>query len=129
MAVDRRTLRALAGWLLVIVAGTACSQIPASRPQQASDGYPDAAPALFESYGCVGCHAIPGVRGADALKAPPLDHFGRRSWIAGELTNDQQNLVRWIQDPQGIEPGTAMPNLGVSEEDARDMAAYLLGLD
>jgi cytochrome c1 len=59
------------------------------------------------------------------MAAPPLDHFYARSYIAGRLPNTEENLLKWIQDPQQIEPGTAMPNLGVSEDEARDIAAYL----
>jgi cytochrome c1 len=54
--------------------------------------------------------------------------FARRSYIAGQLVNSPDNLVRWIMDPQGVEPGTAMPNLGVVPVVARDMAAYLYTL-
>jgi cytochrome c1 len=80
---------------------------------------------LIASYGCGACHAIPGIPGADALAGPPLDRFYERSYIAGQLANTADNLIQWIQDPQRIEPGTAMPNLGVSPDEARDMAAYL----
>jgi cytochrome c1 len=60
---------------------------------------------------------------------PPLENWSRRGFIAGELPNNGANLIRWIMDPQGVEPGTAMPELGVSEEQARDIAAYLFTLD
>jgi cytochrome c1 len=50
----------------------------------------------------------------------------RRRIIAGTLPNDQANLIRWIRDPQAVDPRTAMPVLGVSERDAIDMSAYLL---
>jgi cytochrome c len=59
---------------------------------------------------------------------PPLTMFARRAYIAGQLTNQPDNLIRWIQNPQAVEPGTAMPNLGVIPEIARDMAAYLYTL-
>jgi cytochrome c len=85
-------------------------------------------PEVIERYGCGSCHGIPGVRGADALVAPPLDDFGERAYIAGRLTNTPENLVRWIMDPQAIDPATAMPDLGVPEVDARDIAAYLESL-
>jgi cytochrome c len=80
---------------------------------------------LITQYGCGACHSIPGIVGADAMAAPPLDHFYQRTYIAGRLTNTLDNLINWIQNPQEIEPGTAMPDLGVSETEARDMAAYL----
>ena len=82
----------------------------------------------IERYHCGACHTIPGVKGADKLAAPPLTHFAERSFIAGQLRNSEDNLVRWIRDPQAVEPGTAMPNLNVTEEDARNIAAYLTTL-
>jgi cytochrome c1 len=80
---------------------------------------------LITRYGCGSCHEIPGVKGADGLVGPPLTKFGRRQFIAGELANTPENLVRWITDPKGVEPGTDMPNLGVTPDQARDIATYL----
>lgn len=82
----------------------------------------------LEHYGCGACHVIPGVRNADGMVGPPLIWFGRRTVIAGEVANTPNELIAWLVNPQRIEPTTAMPNLGVSESDARDMAAYLLRL-
>jgi cytochrome c1 len=79
----------------------------------------------IERYGCGACHTIPGVPGARGMVGPPLATVGGRMLIAGMLTNTPQNLVRWIQGPQAVAPGNAMPNLGVSASDARDIAAYL----
>ena len=83
---------------------------------------------LMANYGCGACHNIPGVHGARGRVGPPLDDFSQRTYIAGELPNSAENLVRWIRSPQSVEPGTAMPALGVSEDDARSMAAYLYTL-
>jgi cytochrome c len=80
------------------------------------------------AMGCAACHVIPGVQGADGKVGPPLAGIGSRIMIAGQVPNTPDNLVRWIRDPQAIEPGTAMPNLGVSEQTARDIAAYLYTL-
>jgi cytochrome c1 len=52
--------------------------------------------------------------------------LAKRSLIAGSLPNTQDNLVRWIRNPQAIDPHTAMPAMGVSERDALDISAYLL---
>ena len=71
---------------------------------------------------------IPGIVGADKVSGPPLAGFASRLYIAGILPNTPQNLLRWIRDPQKIEPLTAMPKMEVSENDARDMAAYLYTL-
>jgi cytochrome c1 len=83
---------------------------------------------LIESYHCGACHMIPGIKGADGLVGPPLILFARRTYVGGEVPNTPANLVRWIMDPASIEPGTAMPALGLSEQQARDVAAYLYTL-
>jgi cytochrome c len=83
---------------------------------------------LIVHYGCGSCHSIPGIRQARGLVGPPLILFGRRTFIAGEVPNTPDQLVRWLLDPKAIEAGTAMPNLGLSEQDARHIAAYLYTL-
>lgn len=83
----------------------------------------------LHQHGCQGCHTIPGVTGSDRQVGPPLAGLARRSLIAGRLPNTQDNLVAWIRAPQQIKPDTAMPNLGVTQADASDMAAYLARLD
>jgi cytochrome c len=94
--------------------------VPGGNPAQGKQ--------LIASYGCGACHTIPGVSGADGLVGPPLEKFARRAYIAGEVPNNADFLVRWIEVPQAIEPGTAMPNLGVTEGQARNIAAYLYTL-
>jgi len=79
-------------------------------------------------YGCQGCHSIPGIRDAKGVVGPPLDHLSKRIYLAGELPNTTQNLMHWIQHPHAVHPRTAMPEMGVSEQDARDIAAYLYTL-
>jgi cytochrome c len=82
----------------------------------------------LREYGCGACHAIPGVTGARGLVGPPLGGIASRSYIAGVLSNSPENMIRWILDPPSVNPLTAMPNVGVSERRARDMAAYLYTL-
>lgn len=84
---------------------------------------------LLINYGCIACHTIPGIDRADTHVGPPLTDWARRRYIAGTLPNEPGHLIDWIVNPQAIEPGTAMPTLGVSPEEARDMAAYLYTLD
>ena len=79
-------------------------------------------------YGCGACHTIPGIRGADTYVGPLLTGYSRRHYIAGTLPNTHENLILWLQNPQTVEPGTVMPNLGLSEIEARDIAAYLYTL-
>ncbi|MEN5157681.1 c-type cytochrome [Achromobacter spanius] len=79
----------------------------------------------LQQYLCVTCHAIPGVPGAWNYVGPALDQMGERSYIAGVLPNTPANMERWLRDPTDVKPGTAMPDLGVSEQDAKDIAAFL----
>jgi cytochrome c len=91
-------------------------------------GSPSRGKATIRRYGCEACHSIPGIAGARGQVGPPLDGIANRTYLAGRLTNSPDNLSRWIRDPQGIEPGTAMPELGVTEQDGKDIAAYLYTL-
>ncbi|HEY1149955.1 MAG TPA: c-type cytochrome [Pseudoduganella sp.] len=77
-------------------------------------------------WACQACHLIPGVTGPDTHVGPPLNDLARRRFIAGTLPMGEENLVRWITKPHEVDPATAMPQLGVPERDARDIAAYLL---
>ncbi len=88
-------------------------------------GDPDKAPALLRRYGCSGCHTIPGLTGADGKVAPPLEGLRKRIYIAGKVQNTPENLIRWIVSPQALVPGSAMPQTGISESEARDVAAFL----
>lgn len=83
---------------------------------------------VIEDRECGTCHTIPGIRGANGLVGPPLYWFSRRTYIAGELPNTPENLVRWVRSPQSVEPNTAMPTIGLSDQEARDVAAYLYTL-
>lgn len=91
----------------------------------APEGNPQQGRTVIQRYGCGACHSIPGIPGATARVGPRLEGLVEKSYIAGQLTNTPQNLARWIQNPRAIAPGTAMPDLGVSEKEARDIAAYL----
>jgi cytochrome c len=79
----------------------------------------------FARYGCGGCHALKGVSGAAGMVGPPLDGVAARGIIGGRLENQPDNLMKWIVDPQAVSPGTAMPRLGVTPADSRDIAAFL----
>ncbi len=106
----------------------ACSGQSDAPMQQVQGGDPARGQGAILGYGCETCHEIPGISGADATVGPPLTRFALRHFIAGELANTPDNLVRWIMTPQSVEPGTAMPNLDVNEATARDIAAYLYTL-
>lgn len=78
--------------------------------------------------GCGACHTIPGITGADALVGPPLDKMGRRIYLAGLLRNTPDNMIAWLRNPQRIVPGNVMPDMHLTQEQARDIAAYLYTL-
>ncbi|HEU6451221.1 MAG TPA: hypothetical protein VFT57_07355 [Gemmatimonadaceae bacterium] len=124
-------MRAIVLALVVVLA--ACNRLPrdSSAREQAmalTGADPDGGPALMRHYGCVSCHSIPGVRGADATVGPPLTAMSRRTYIAGVLPNNPANMVRWIVNPPSVDSLTAMPYLGVTAGDARTIAAYLYTL-
>lgn len=97
-----------------------------ARARMLTGGDPGRAPALLIRYGCAGCHEVPGLRGPAGRVGPPLTGVQDRVYIAGMLTNTPDNLVRWIVNPKDVNPRTAMPVTGVSGEEARHIAAYLL---
>jgi cytochrome c len=89
---------------------------------------PARAELAVQRYGCGSCHAIPGIREATGRVGPELDRIADQTFIAGRMPNTPANLILWIRYPQHVDPETAMPTLGVSEQDARDIAAYLYSL-
>jgi cytochrome c len=91
-------------------------------------GDPERGKSAMRQYGCVACHTIPGIDGADGVVGPPLTKMARRTFVAGVLTNTPDNLQRWIQDPPAVDEKTAMPNLHIQSNDVRDIATYLYTL-
>lgn len=112
-------------WLLaaILVAGCGHEATPALA------GDPEQGRLLLRQFGCGSCHRIPGVAAAQSEACPPLDGIARRVYLAGRLPNTPQNMARWIRDPQHFAPGTAMPDLQLTERQARDIVAYLQGLE
>ena len=104
---------------------TACSPPSHQTASAMAGGDPRRGKAVIRQVGCGACHEIPGMASADGLVGPPLRRIGRHTVIAGVLANTPENLVRWIQTPQAVVPGNAMPDLGLSPRQARDVAAYL----
>lgn len=81
------------------------------------------------AYGCTACHDVPGVRGPKGVVGPPLAGIAQRAFIAGQLPNNPDMLVRFLQDPPALVPETGMPDVRLSLDQARDVAAYLYTLD
>ena len=93
----------------------------------ACDATPDphaAAKALIAAR-CAACHSVPGVRRATGRVGPPLDHMAQRQVIAGRFANTPGNMQRWLMDPQRYMPGGAMPDTGLTADQAHAIAVYL----
>lgn len=95
------------------------------QPQRAPTDEVGRGATLIRSYGCGSCHTVPGIEDANGVVGPPLIQIGRRIYIAGILRNTPDNMIAWLRDPQRFVPGNAMPDMGMSERDAREVAAYL----
>jgi cytochrome c2 len=104
----------------VVILAAGCS--PEIETRQTTNSR---APDLMIHYGCPTCHVIPGVPGAVGKVGPSLTGLAQRSYLAGTLQNSPDNLVLWIQHPQQTHPGTAMPEMGVATDDAKDIAIFL----
>jgi cytochrome c2 len=96
-----------------------------ANAQALMHGNADHAPALITRYGCGACHTIPGAPGADGKVGPDLSGLIQRVYLGGVLRNTPVNLVQWVVNPQRYVARSAMPATGISEPEARDVAAYL----
>lgn len=69
---------------------------------------------VWHKYDCIGCHTI----------------LGNGSYFAPEMTKavvrkPKEYLKKFILDPRTINPKAAMPKLGLSEEEADNLIAFL----
>ena len=81
----------------------------------------------FKTKGCIACHTIQGI--SVGTLGPNLTHVGSRTTIAaGTLPNTAEGLARWLRNPPAVKPGSLMPNLGLNDDDAAALAAYLRSL-
>lgn len=114
--------------LLLTGALAACGPKDLPPRVKATGGDPEGGKVALQQYACTGCHLIPGVVGANSHVGPSLEGLAKRTYLAGALPNTPENLIRWLKEPQKIAPFSAMPDLGVKDAHARDMAAYLYTL-
>jgi cytochrome c len=121
-----RALPALMALTLVCAACLAgCIRRPAPPARANFGGDPARGAVLVGRYSCGSCHEIAGIEGANGQVGPPLSSFSRRTMIAGMLPNTPKNLVHWLRSPQAVVAGNAMPDVGLTDAQARDVAAYL----
>lgn len=124
-----KVLYGLAFVLLGIILGSLAvrgfRQLPHSPEWPVPGGDPERGSVAIARHGCGSCHVVPGVTGANGRVGPQLTGFRDQAYIAGRLPNVTPNLVRWIMDAREVDPQNVMPDLPVTEAEARDIAAYL----
>ena len=116
--------------LVIVFATLALFACASPKPKrEVIGGNTEAGKVAIKKYACGACHVIPGIEGANGRESHPLFGFANRGDIAQTVVNTPENLVRWIRKPTDIRPRTRMPIMGVSEQEAKDIAAYLYTLD
>jgi putative membrane protein len=110
------------------LAAAGCGASATTEAEAVTGGRVSHGPAAIGRYGCGACHTIPRIAGANATVGPPLDRIAMRTYLGGHLTNTPDNLIKWIQHPQAIDPKNAMPELGIGDQEAKDIAAFLYTL-
>lgn len=114
--------------ITVTLAATVTACAPETRQIDVPGGDAERGHELVMQYGCTSCHSIPNVPSVgDESVAPALDNLADRDFLAGQIPNRTEELIAWLQNPQLIAPGTLMPDMGVTEDDAEDIAAFLYG--
>jgi cytochrome c2 len=113
--------------LALLAGASGCDRKPPPQQQQpvASVAEIERGRLALATYGCAACHSIKGMHAPQRTVGPPLERVVKNSYIAGVLPNNTDAMARWIMEPRRVSPGTAMPDLGVSADEARAMAAYL----
>jgi cytochrome c2 len=121
--------------LLLLTLAVACSraETPAPPPPPAAAqlvaGDPERGRALVPQYACNACHIIPGTTGPQGSLAPTLAGLASRPTISyGAVQNTPANLRQFIQNPSSLNPQSAMPPIGLPDNDAQDITAFLVTL-
>jgi cytochrome c len=78
---------------------------------------------------CGACHRVPGVAAAQGRVGPSLGGISRQQIIAGHFANTPENLTAWIEHPQSLLPGDAMPETGLSHDQVRKIVDYLYTME
>ena len=84
---------------------------------------------LIVRVGCAACHVIPGIDWPQGKVGPSLEGFAARPLVAGRLRNEPETLARYIRNAPDFTPRSGMPPMPLTEQEARDVAAYLYTLE
>jgi len=112
-SVGRQTVMTSVGRIVPVVvllfaAAPALAQAPDAALVLKGEG-------LFKEQGCYGCHTV-GKFGTQGI-APDLSHVGAK--------HDVGYLTRWLKDPESQRPTAHMPKIGLGDDEAKALAAYL----
>ena len=107
----------------------ACHREQMQQRKVLAGGDPQRGKAAIDRYGCNACHSIPGIPGPKGMVGPSLDHIASRATIAGKFPNNPETMMKWLQNPPAFDAQSSMPNLGITEAESRDIAAYLYSLN
>ena len=121
-----KSLRFGALWIALVLAG--CGGESLEQAVIRAGGDPDAGRVKVAQFGCPACHSIPGFAAGEGQIGPSLAGLAERPTLAGGVPNTPENLMLWIRRPSDVVPGTTMPVLGLTEQDSRDVAAFLYSL-
>ncbi len=113
---------------MLACAGLMACDGPPDRTPTLGDAVPADGRRLVVDKGCVACHAFPDVPWPRGALGPSLEHFGRQGLIAGRLPNQPGILMQFVRNAPALVPGTAMPAISMTDQEARDVTAYLLTL-
>jgi cytochrome c1 len=127
------------GLLLAGCSGLAAPPTPTPRPSPLDTrplvqtpapgvtlGSPAAGQRLLIEKGCGGCHTVTGIPGASGVAGPNLTNVGLRPTLAGDsVPNSPDTMVAWLMDPAAVKPGARMPRTGLTQQEARDLTAFL----
>jgi len=120
-----RAVVALALLVAAGISGVACGPNRVEAARALTGGEPERGRELARRYSCGSCHVIPGVSEDTRKLGPTLEGVARREKLGGQVANTPENMKLWIKDPHAMKRGSAMPKLGVSSDDARDLAAFM----
>jgi cytochrome c2 len=115
-------------WLILLCTSIVACDGPPDRTSTLGDADSTKGRQLVASKGCVACHTFPDVEWPRGGLGPSLQNFGRQGLIAGRLPNQPGVLMEFVRNAPMLVTGTAMPTILMTDQEARDVTAYLLTL-
>lgn len=115
-------------WLCLATVLAAGCDGPPDRTPTLGDADVDRGRRVVVEKGCGACHAFPDVPWPRGALGPGLEAFGRQGLIAGQLPNQPGVLMDFVRNAPALLPGTGMPGVAMTDQEARDVTAYLLQL-